>query len=63
MNFVVKSLAQKIGLGLYIFSDMYQMVHIDEKWFYVDDLDRTYYCLEEETPLQGQVQAEGFWLR
>ena len=60
MNFVVKSLAQKNDLGHYIFSDMDHLVHIDEKWFYVDDLDCTYYCLDGETPPKRPSSSRRF---
>ena len=30
---------------------MYDIVHIDEKWFYITLVDRRYYlCLDEEVP-------------
>ena len=51
MNFAVKSLAHKNDLGLYNVSDMDHLIHIDEKWFFVDKAKKTYYhCLDEIPP-------------
>ena len=50
-DFVMKSLnLQKNLQGSYDFSDMDHVVHVDEKWFFIDLTKKTYYHLDGEVP-------------
>ena len=43
-----------INLERHIFNDMYDVVHIDEKWFYITKAQRQYYLtINEELPQQN----------
>ena len=43
-----------------IFCDMYDYVHIDEKWFYITETKKSYYLLADEEPPERSCKSKRF---
>jgi hypothetical protein len=43
-----------------LFKDMVDKVHIDKKWFYITEVKRNYYVLENEAVPERQMKSKRF---
>ncbi|KAF0717365.1 Aste57867_2336 [Aphanomyces stellatus] len=53
------SFVRRTSNGYHIFTNMYDHVHVDEKWFFLTKVKRRYYVFDNEEVASRAVQSKG----